>query len=269
VYLASSVIPRLLHEPSLGGRLDPASLATLQPVPCPGYQVGVEYWERKSAERRAWAQLHYPAALLRRALACSLQTAPRLDLPTIAQLAAFHPHAEWTATHAPANPPLGHVPAPHETSAPLTLCALAPGLPPFLTRHSTDSHGEQVRRARLALGRSRTGTVRLRFAKKAEAPGISPHCTRCSQPGAPVDESIPHMLLACTRHAAARTQLTSKLHTLGLHAPLSLSTILATTRPPPPFTGSRLPHLLRATSRFLTAIHSDRAREQLPPLDTG
>ena len=77
------------------------------------------------------------------------------------------------------------------------------------------------------------------------------------------------MLLACTRHAAVRSHLTAKLHTLGLHQPLSLATILATTRPPPPFPGSRLPHLLRATSRFLTAIHSDRTKEQLPPLDTG
>ncbi len=126
-----------------------------------------------------------------------------------------------------------------------------------------------MRRARLALGRSRTGTVRLRFAKKAEAAGISPHCTRCSTAAQPVDETIPHMLLACIRHAVARAQLTTKLHRLGIHQPLSLATILATARPPPPFPGSRLPDLLRATSCFLSAVHKDRAHEQLPPLDTG
>jgi hypothetical protein len=119
------------------------------------------------------------------------------------------------------------------------------------------------------MGRSRTGTVRVRFAKKAEAAGISPHCASCSTPAQPIDESIPHMLLACIRHAAARTTLTAELGKLGLHQPLSLSTILATSRPPPPFPGSRLPLLLRTTSRFLSAIHADRAREQLIPLDTG
>ena len=173
------------------------------------------------------------------------------------------------ATHAPANPAPGYVPAPHTTSAPLTLCLPTPDPAPFLHRLSADSHGQQVRRARLALGRSRTGAVRLRFAKKGEAAGISPHCTRCSTAAQPVDETIPHMLLACTRHTFARAQLSAKLRRLGVHQPLSLATILVTTRPPPPFPGSRLPHLLRATSCFLSAVHKDRAHEQLLPLDTG
>jgi hypothetical protein len=126
-----------------------------------------------------------------------------------------------------------------------------------------------VRRARILLGRARTGTVRKRFAKAAEASSITTACTRCSTPGAPVDDSIPHMLLDCLRHLAARTQLTSTLSGLGLPPPLTLSTILLASRPPPPFPGRHLPQLLQATSTFLTAIHVDRSKEQLVPLDTG
>jgi hypothetical protein len=119
------------------------------------------------------------------------------------------------------------------------------------------------------LGRSRTGSVRLRFAKKAEAATINPNCTHCSTAGQPIVETIPHMLLACGRHTTARTQLSTTLVTLSLHAPLSLTTILAISRPPPPFAGRSLPLLLHATSAFLTAIHADRSKEQLLPLDTG
>jgi hypothetical protein len=75
------------------------------------------------------------------------------------------------------------------------------------------------------------------------------------------------MLLQCARHLVARSQLTSTLTGLGL--PLTLSSILVASRPPPPFTGSKLPQLLNATSTFLTAIHVDRSKEHLVPLDTG
>jgi hypothetical protein len=109
--------------------------------------------------------------------------------------------------------------------------------------------------------------VRLRFAKAAEASAISTACTRCSTPANPVDDTIPHMLLHCLRHLVARSQLASTLTGLGL--PVTLSTILVASRPPRPFTGSLLPQLLRATSAFLTAIHVDRSKEQLVPLDTG
>ena len=77
------------------------------------------------------------------------------------------------------------------------------------------------------------------------------------------------MLLACARHAAAREALVAALRRLQLRQPLSLATILVTSWPPPPFSGSQLPALLAATSRYLSAIHADRAREQLLPLDTG
>ena len=75
------------------------------------------------------------------------------------------------------------------------------------------------------------------------------------------------MLLHCLRHLVARSQLATTL--TGLALPLTLSTILVASRPPRPFTGSLLPQLLRATSAFLTAIHVDRSKEQLVPLDTG
>jgi hypothetical protein len=75
------------------------------------------------------------------------------------------------------------------------------------------------------------------------------------------------MLLHCVRHLTARSQLSNVLTGMGL--PLALSTILLASRPPLPFKGYLLPLLLRATSTFLTAIHIDRSKEQLVPLDTG
>ena len=129
-----------------------------------------------------------------------------------------------------------------------------------------------MRRARLLLNRSRTGTVRKRFAKVADANTISSHCTHCSTPTLPIDESIPHMLLACTRHAIARTQLVADLTALGVltaAAPLTLSDILVASLPPRPLRKRHIPTLLRHTTTFLSAVHSDRAREQLVPLDTG
>ena len=130
VYLAACVIPRLLHEPSLGGRLDPATHASLLPVPCPSYRLGVEYWQHLGNDRRDWAMQHYQGADLQAAIRCSLRAARHLDGPVISQLAAYHSHAEWTATHAPANPPPGYVLAPHATSAPLTLCLPSPAPSP-------------------------------------------------------------------------------------------------------------------------------------------
>ena len=152
----------------------------------------------------------------------------------------------------------------------------APGLPPFLAPLSTDSHPQQVSRARLALDRARTSTTRLRFDKVVEAASISPHCTHCSTPTHPVDESVAHMLLTCPRHAAARTQLLAALAALcaplaaaAAALPLTLATVLVTQRPPSPFHCRQLPALLQATSTFLSAVHLDRAQEQLLPLDTG
>ena len=131
VYLTACAVPRLLHEPALGGRLDPVTHAALLPVPCPNHERGVEYWEHKGKERREWAKTHYSGDDLLAAIHCSLQAGPLLDRPTIGKLAAFHSHAEWVATHAPANPAPGYVPAPHTTSAPLTLCLPTPDPAPL------------------------------------------------------------------------------------------------------------------------------------------
>ena len=130
VYLPACVIPRLLHEPSIAGRLPPATLTALRPVPCPSWRQGVEYWEHKSDDRRTWAKAHYPGADMFAAIECSRLAAPHLDRRTIGRLAALHSHAEWVATHAPTNPPPGYVPAPRTTTAPLTLCLPSPDLPP-------------------------------------------------------------------------------------------------------------------------------------------
>jgi hypothetical protein len=268
-YLAACVLPRTLLDPSLGARLDPASLHSLQLTALPNWENGVKYWENKSEKRREWASENYLPNHLVSAILWSLMTAARLTYPIISKLCALFRHAEWTATHAPIAPPPGSDPIPHATTAPLTLCLPSAGLPPFLARRTTDTHPQQARRSRLLLGRSRTGTVRKRFAKVAEAPAISATCTLCSTPTNPVDDSIPHMLLQCTRHRDARAQLLSASTALGLPPPLTLSSILLASPPPPPFRHHNLPQLLRATTSFLTAIHVDRSKEQLVPLDTG
>ena len=264
VYLGASVLPQALLDPSI---LDTTTRTSLNLTPLPHWRSGVHYWSQTGSLRRSWAQANYPTNHLTAALNWSAQAASTLTRPLIGAIRARHTHNEWTATHAPAAPLPGSAPLPHATTAPLTLCMPAAALPPFLARRSTDTHGQQSRRARILMGRSRTGSVRQRFAKASEASSIDPRCTACSTPGNPIDETIPHMLLTCVRHLAARTQLTSTLTGLGL--PLTLATILVSCRPPPPFPGSLLPQLLTATSAFLTAIHVDRAREHLVPLDTG
>ena len=269
VYLTACVLPHLLLDPALGGRLDPATLAALQLLPCPDYELGVRYWQHKSGERRRWAQQNYSDAHIRTAITWSTQVLPRLNVHAIKQIARLHAHWEWESTHVPAPPaPPPAAPIRHPTTAPLTLCMPRPILPSFLTPQSTDTPSQTHTRARAAMGRSRTGAVQLRFAKKADAASTNPHCTRCSTPALPVVETIPHMLLHCLRHAAARAVLLSALTTVNCHA-LSLATILAIHPPPPPFHRRQLPTLLHVTASFLTAIHTDRSKEQLLPLDTG
>ena len=274
VYLAAFVIPRLLLHPALGGRLDQPTRAAIGPIPpCPNYELGLQYWRQTGADRLTWAKANYLGQHLTTAIDWSIDISPRIPATAAAQLASSHTHMEWVATHEPLNPaPGGGRAIPHATSAPLTLCMPSPGLPPFLANRSPDTHQDQVRRARLLLNRSRTGTVRKRFAKVADANTISSHCTHCSTPTLPIDESIPHMLLACTRHAIARTQLVADLTALGVltaAAPLTLSDILVASLPPRPLRKRHIPTLLRHTTTFLSAVHSDRAREQLVPLDTG
>ena len=164
----------------------------------------MQFWEHRSEERRTWAQANYTQSQLRTAIAWSKQTTPRLTGRAIKQIGRLHSHWEWEATHSSDTPAPSLEPIPHASTAPLIHCMPTPSLPPFLAPKSTETHAQQVTRARLALGRARTGCVRLRFAKAAEASTINPHCTHCSTPAKPVLETITHMLTACLRHTAAR-----------------------------------------------------------------
>jgi hypothetical protein len=176
---------------------------------------------------------------------------------------------EWVSEHAPANPVPGAPLPKHVTTAPLISCKPFPGLPPFLHRLSTDTPGQQAGRARLLLGRARTGTVQQRFARAADAASVIPTCTYCPPSPQPIPDSIQHMLLECGRHAAARAQLESDVRKLSSDlVPLSLATILVTSKP------SRLPQsaltsLLQATAIYLSAIAIARSAAGLLPLDTG
>ena len=268
VYLTACVVPHLFLDPALGGRLDAATLATLQLTPCPHYERGAQYWQQKSEKRRSWAQANYTEAHLRTALAWSQQLLPRLNARATKQITRLHSHWEWERTHSSDLPGPTHDPIPHPTTAPLIHCMPSPSLPLFLTSRSTDTPAQQQSRARMAMGRARTNAVQLRFAKKADVATIDPHCTHCSTPALPVVETIPHMLLHCLRHATARAALLAALATVHCHV-LSLATVLAIQPPPPPYLRRQLPTLLHATTTYLTAIHMDRSKEQLLPLDTG
>ena len=137
VYLTACVLPHLLLDPALGGRLDPATLAALQLLPCPDYELGVRYWQHKSGERRRWAQQNYSDAHIRTAITWSTQVLPRLNVHAIKQIARLHAHWEWESTHVPAPPaPPPAAPIRHPTTAPLTLCMPRPILPSFLTPQS-------------------------------------------------------------------------------------------------------------------------------------
>jgi hypothetical protein len=121
------------------------------------------------------------------------------------------------------------------------------------------------------MGRARTGTVRKRFAKAADAAAAaaSVHCAACSTAAVPVLDTISHMLLDCSRHQQERGQLSAATDALDLPSPLTLSTILLATKPARPFPTSDLPLLFRITSTFLFAVIAGRAAANLPPLDTG
>jgi hypothetical protein len=272
VYLCSSVYPYVCHEPSLLPQLGVEAQNTLCSSSPQRWEKGAEYWRRSGSDRRTWAQAHYRLSHLTDALNWSAQSAPHLTPQLIRRLCKQLTHSEWRASHAPSIPPPipPPAPSPHSTTAPLTECKPTPSLPPFLSSRSPDSHRQQVSRARLLMGRARTATVRLRFAKAADAPSTSPLCSLCSTPSSPVLDSISHMLLHCVRSTQERIQLQSDLSSLGLPSPsLSLSIILAASPPPPPFPSTRLPSLLRFTSTFLLAVAAARATANLVPLDTG
>ena len=144
-----------------------------------------------------------------------------------------------------------------------------------------------MRRARLLLGRSYTGTVRKQFHKgPAPAPADLDICTHAQCHQRQLRDSIDHMLLTCPRHRHARQQLTTQLQ--PLHSPttpllpLTLATILCSSPTDAPRAlveperqradsgpVQHLRHLIRITSTFLDRVAEDRAAAGLPHLDTG
>jgi hypothetical protein len=303
IYLCSSVYPRLLNDPAMRAKLDQSTLTALTPHGlCVEWRRGVTYWTKVGPDRRIHAkQSGYSLQHLRDAVEWSLRSAQHLSPLLIRTIRDSHAHAEWEAEHlsppsliisstapppptqraiiaaalpAPAPPP--HQPQ-HPTTAPLTRCKPAPGLPPFLTRWSRSSHRQRILRARFLMGRACTGTVRLRFAKVADRPSIDDSCTcpSCQPPAlpapapAPYLDTIEHAILYCQRHAADRLILCQHLHRLGLPPPLTLSTLLVAHTPPPPFPSSQLSSLLHYTASFLATVEAERLTAGLVPLDTG
>jgi Reverse transcriptase (RNA-dependent DNA polymerase)/Endonuclease-reverse transcriptase len=280
VFVGVSSYPPLCSDPLIAPHLSQATRAALKLPPPVGSSRGAEYWHSKSADRLRWSQQHFPyrsdpskpsCAGLSRILRWSMTSAQGLSAPIIHELRWLSAHAEWRRQHLAPDHPVGTPDPPHSTSSPLTVCKPSPGLAPFLHRLSPDKHHQQVTRARLLLGRARTGVVLHRFAKTAEMVTINANCLYCSTPSNPIAESIPHVLLHCPRYAGLRSQLEDDIRQpppLPL-PPLSLSTILVASPPPPPFPTSLLPRLIRLTSTFLGAVASIRAADGLPHLDTG
>jgi len=276
-YLLACVYPKVCHDPLLAPRLPTDLHASLCRQPLPHWDKGTIYWTQKNAARRIWAQRNWNATQLYNTIRWSVNSAANLNPPIIRQLRDLASHAEWRDSHAPLPPPDPHLNGPlhappaHSTTAPLTQCKRSPGLAPFLSLRSPDTHRQQTARARLLMGRARTGTVRQRFAKTSEVGTINPNCTTCSPPAPapPIPDSIEHMLLRCARHCRERSTLITALSSFNIPPPLTLSTILLASPPPPPFPSTRLKPLLQATATYLAAITSSRASANLVPLDTG
>ena len=281
VYIGVSVYPFTCQSPAIAPHLTPADSTSLLLPPPLGCEVGAQYWEQRSAQRRKWSISNFPyrpphpplppRCDLQSILNWSMTSAPHLTTPIIRQLRWLSAHAEWRAQHAPANPPPNASPPPrHSTTSPLITCKASSGFAPFLHFRSPDHHHQQVARARLLLGRSRTGQVQHRFAKAAAAAATNPHCSFCPASPLPTIETIDHILLHCPRYQTPRTNLESNLSQLSpTLLPLSLSTILVASSPPPPFHSSKLPLLIRLTSTFLSTLAAVRMAAGLVPLDTG
>ena len=282
VFIGVSVYPPLLSDPYILSNMPPSLTLPLH-LPAPqGSDCGRRYWDLPSSTRTAWSKANFPykqpsplspPPSLHASLTWSLASAQGLTPAAIHRLRWLSSHAEWRQQHLPSNHPAGTPPPLHSTDCPLTRCKPSPGLAPFLQRLSPDSHSQQVTRARLLLGRARTGTVLRRFAKAGTAATVNPNCLRCSVPNTPpVLETISHLLLDCPEYDAARTKLQADFAVppaLPLPPILTLSTILVAACPPHPFTPKLLPRLIRLTTSFLGAIAAQRAASGLSHLDTG
>ena len=279
VHLATNTLPVTFHDAKLVNRLDTTTRNTLQSSTLDGatWRLGEDIWVKErwgdGITQRQWAQTKYTASALQRTLHWATSAITRLTAPIIQKLTRRKSVQQWEDQHA-SNQAIAHA-----TTAPLTTCKPSYGLAPYFAH---DSRAQAVRRSRLLMGRSFTQSVRYRF-PKANAPPPAYECTfNLCQPSDPLvatpADTIDHVLLRCRRHDAARATLCSALAPLFTKAgalapappPLTVSTILCASLPPPPFEPSKLTTLLSCTNAFLDRVGVERAADiSLLPFDPG
>ena len=267
-----------LHGPSVFGKHEQREIvafscqATARLTPATARSLG-----RWSTFRQWTAQHARPAPL---ASAAAVAASNLINAALNSVLAAAN--AANVAAHGvplpapPQQPPPRR--APHETSAPLTVCQREPGCAYFLrasvAKDSGLSYQASIRRCRILMSRSFTQHTRVRFAKSAD-PDLpsTPGCLFAACAAAAPPETDEHILLHCPRYTAARNSLTAALAAIGLPVsplhPLSLSTVLCASTPPGLAKEGRR-RLLSTTERFLSAVDDiRRAAGGLLPLDAG
>jgi Reverse transcriptase (RNA-dependent DNA polymerase)/Endonuclease-reverse transcriptase len=264
-YSYSRTVPAVCNNAGLVRMLSAADQNELNiPTPPVDWNKGVTFWEAKNAQRRKAAQQSYTRIIFDQVLTWSGQAIKRFTKPIIRKLGGWETHREWTQQQ------LQQQPDSHNTSSPLTVCKPSPGRSLYLYH---DLHVHAVRRARLLANRAYTQETRHRFRKTGDT--TLPHCTyaQCAaaSPLLPTPiESVEHALLHCHRHDIARQQLRANLSTIDVLTPLSLSTILCATLPPPPFRRANLSSLLRYTNAFLDKVDLARGADSaLVPFDPG
>ena len=292
VHTATCVLPVVCYDRSLTPLLPDHHRLNIPDLPH-GCAPNQFYWSLKGSDRLEHSRTVYHLHHSLKELSWSRTALGGFKPATVRSLRDLAAHAAWKRQHYVPTPPLPpDAPVPdkapkHSTNNPLTRAKALPGLSPYLSPHSPDSHTQRVRRARLLLGRSYTGTVRKQFHKgPAPAPADLDICTHAQCHQRQLRDSIDHMLLTCPRHRHARQQLTTQLQ--PLHSPttpllpLTLATILCSSPTDAPRAlveperqradsgpVQHLRHLIRITSTFLDRVAEDRAAAGLPHLDTG
>ena len=236
VHTATCVLPVVCYDRSLTPLLPDHHRLNIPDLPH-GCAPNQFYWSLKGSDRLEHSRTVYHLHHSLKELSWSRTALGGFKPATVRSLRDLAAHAAWKRQHYVPTPPLPpDAPVPdkapkHSTNNPLTRAKALPGLSPYLSPHSPDSHTQRVRRARLLLGRSYTGTVRKQFHKgPAPAPADLDICTHAQCHQRQLRDSIDHMLLTCPRHRHARQQLTTQLQ--PLHSPttpllpLTLATIL-------------------------------------------
>ena len=297
VNTAVCVLPKVCFDGRLASTLP--EFASLEIEPLSNWGKGNELFQQKNADRRTWSKAHYKRHHLNSTLRWVGNAIKGFTPPLACKVRDLVSHAEWRAQHAlpvvaaapappsssssssPSPPPPPTIP--HSTNNPLTRAKPGPGMCAFLHRHSSDSIAQQIRRARLATGRSYTNSTIARFQQTTNpdstpAPRVAPLCTfrECT-----AEETIDHMLLICPRYRDARATLAAALLSLTTPLPLTLTNILCTfpapllSRPSGATSHHMSAHLqpfllhLTYSNDFLDSLSSLRAAEALPHLDTG